>query len=343
MKKRFLVIPAFLICMAASFTMLSAQDDMVDPTEAEGITSVTVVKSDDSKSDDTTASEETIKIAEKEEEKKKDEKKDEKKDDDKKDEKKDDKKDDDKKDEKDSNEETYSPSITGTVQVGSSYLNVRTGEWGTIVGSLYTGDQVTITGRKGDWYIAEINGQTRYIHMNYVDTPKKKSGCTPVKYPWESGVTTGSNEIVISQEAIDSCGWGSVYPQTPPAVYISSPYGYRTHPVTGQAQSFHNGVDLPCETGRRLNALANGTVVSYSYDNGGGNMLKIRYDNGYESSYLHMQSACVKAGDKVQVGQQVGVADNTGIYTTGSHLHFTVRYNGETVDPAKTGVPLIKK
>ncbi|MFA7145620.1 MAG: hypothetical protein WC221_03420, partial [Candidatus Riflebacteria bacterium] len=61
--------------------------------------------------------------------------------------------------------DVFDPPITGTVEVGNSTLNVRTGEWETVVSSLRTGDTVSIVGKKGVWYKAIINGQTRYIHM----------------------------------------------------------------------------------------------------------------------------------------------------------------------------------
>ena len=68
---------------------------------------------------------------------------------------------------------TYSPALTGTVQVGNSSLNVRLGVWGTIVGSLFTGNTVTITGQNGDWYIINLGGQKRYIHSDYVYVANK--------------------------------------------------------------------------------------------------------------------------------------------------------------------------
>jgi murein DD-endopeptidase MepM/ murein hydrolase activator NlpD len=79
--------------------------------------------------------------------------------------------------------------------------------------------------------------------------------------------------------------------------------------------------------------MANGTVVAVGYENGGGNYIRIKYDNGYETFACHLKGSTVKQGDRVQAGQQVAISDNTGIYTTGAHLHFEVKVNGSRVNP----------
>lgn len=150
-----------------------------------------------------------------------------------------------------------------------------------------------------------------------------------------SSTLSGSDTINANGTAVDASGWGSANPVDPMPSRVSSEYGYRTHPVTGQKQSFHNGVDLPCATGSRVNAMANGVVTAVGYEPGGGNYIRIKYDNGYETFGCHLQGSTVKVGDRVQAGQQVAIADNTGKYTTGSHLHFEVRVNGTRVNPRK--------
>ena len=148
-----------------------------------------------------------------------------------------------------------------------------------------------------------------------------------------SGTLSGSSSISTPGKAVDSSGWGSANPVEPMPSRVSSEYGYRTHPVTGVKGTFHNGVDLPVPTGSRVNAMANGTVVAVGYENGGGNYIRIKYDNGYETFACHLKGSTVKQGDRVQAGQQVAISDNTGIYTTGAHLHFEVKVNGTRVNP----------
>ncbi len=148
-----------------------------------------------------------------------------------------------------------------------------------------------------------------------------------------SSTLSGSSTISANGQAVDASGWGSANPVEPMPSRVSSEYGYRTHPVTGQKGTFHNGVDLPCPTGSRVNAMANGVVTAVGFENGGGNYIRIKYDNGYETFACHLKGSTVKVGDRVQAGQQVAIADNTGIYTTGSHLHFEVRVDGTRVNP----------
>ena len=115
--------------------------------------------------------------------------------------------------------------------------------------------------------------------------------------------------------------------------WISSEFGYRTHPVTGEKGTFHNAVDIPVPTGTRLNALANGVVTSCGFESGGGYYCTIKYDNGMESFYCHLKNSTVKAGQRVECGQQVAVSDNTGKWTTGAHLHCGIKKNGQWVNP----------
>ena len=150
-----------------------------------------------------------------------------------------------------------------------------------------------------------------------------------------SSTLSGSDTINANGKAVDASGWGSANPVDPMPSRVSSEYGYRTHPVTGQKGTFHNGVDLPVPTGSRVNAMANGVVTAVGFENGGGNYIRIKYDNGYETFACHLKGSTVKVGDRVQAGQQVAISDNTGIYTTGAHLHFEVKVNGTRVDPRK--------
>lgn len=147
---------------------------------------------------------------------------------------------------------------------------------------------------------------------------------------YTTGSTTKSSIVGTAQ---DPSGWGSVNPCENMPGYLSSDYGYRTHPVTGQPSTFHSGVDIPVCSGTRLNALANGTVIACGWENGGGNYVSIRYDNGMESFYCHLQSSTVKVGQRVECGQQVALSDNTGAYTTGAHLHMGIKKDGQYVDP----------
>ena len=115
-------------------------------------------------------------------------------------------------------------------------------------------------------------------------------------------------------------------------VRLSSPYGYRIHPIDGKWK-FHSGVDLAGPEGTPIVATRDGTVTAAAYNSGNGNYVTINHGDGFSSSYLHMTHDTVSVGQKVKAGQIIGYMGNTG-YSKGSHLHFTIYYNGSTVNPA---------
>lgn len=220
---------------------------------------------------------------------------------------------------------------TGTVKVGTS-LNIRTTPWGAIIGSLYDGNQVQIIGREGAWYKISHNGQTAYVHANYVDAPGAPAGNTPVVPPGSANATAAPGATPSGPPATGSGRFGSASPCTPMPRSISSPFGWRTHPTLG-TRRHHDGVDLPVPTGTRLNALGDGVVTDVGFSSGGGKHIKVRYDNGLESFYCHLQGATATKGQRVSMGQQIAVSDNTGEWTTGSHLHLEIRRNGQAINP----------
>lgn len=113
---------------------------------------------------------------------------------------------------------------------------------------------------------------------------------------------------------------------------ISSKFGYRTHPVTGEKQSFHSGIDIPAPTGTKIVAAYDGQVAwSYRHKTAG-NWIGIDHGNGIYTIYMHMSAFLVKEGDYVKKGQVIGLVGSTG-RSTGPHLHFGVRVNGEYIQP----------
>ncbi|GAB1355179.1 hypothetical protein MASR1M12_39200 [Erysipelotrichia bacterium] len=218
----------------------------------------------------------------------------------------------------------------GTVHVSTS-LNIRTGPWGKIIGSFHEGDALEVLGREGAWYKIRYNGKIAYVHANYVSTPGNPAGKTPVIYPWQQSSSSSGNSG-NSTPVVSGNGRFGAMPCAPMPSRASSEYGMRIHPTKG-TRSMHYGIDLPVPNGTRLNALGDGTVVAVGYESGGGRYVKVRYDNGYESFYCHLRSYSVKQGQRVGMGQEIARSDNTGIYTTGAHLHFELKKNGQHVNP----------
>jgi murein DD-endopeptidase MepM/ murein hydrolase activator NlpD len=116
-----------------------------------------------------------------------------------------------------------------------------------------------------------------------------------------------------------------------PIVDPGSGYGMRTHPIHGD-QRMHHGVDLGAETGTPISAISDG-IVSFAGERGGyGNLVIIDHGGGYETRYAHQAQLAVTAGDLVRSGDLIGYVGSTGA-STGPHLHFEVRRDGESVDP----------
>ena len=112
---------------------------------------------------------------------------------------------------------------------------------------------------------------------------------------------------------------------------LTSPFGYRTHPTTGQWK-FHNGVDLANDQGTPIYAVRSGTVTVATYGSTYGYYVTINHGDGFSSLYAHMTHYKVSKGQYVEKGQLIGYMGSTG-RSTGPHLHFSIFYNGSAVNP----------
>ena len=121
----------------------------------------------------------------------------------------------------------------------------------------------------------------------------------------------------------------------PVAGTITSQFGHRVDPITGEVSS-HTGTDIACAEGTPILAAADGIVtVANGLDSWGGSYgyyIQIDHVGGLETLYAHCSSICVTNGQQVQAGQVIGYVGHTG-RATGSHLHFEVRANGNRVNP----------
>ncbi len=115
--------------------------------------------------------------------------------------------------------------------------------------------------------------------------------------------------------------------------WISSGYGYRQDPMGGQGRSFHRGVDIASWHGTPVRASAAGEVKFTGRNGGYGKTVEIEHEFGFSTLYAHLSKYAVEAGDKVSQGEVIGNVGSTG-RATGSHLHYEVRVNGETIDPS---------
>lgn len=114
-------------------------------------------------------------------------------------------------------------------------------------------------------------------------------------------------------------------------VRVSSPFGYRWHPTTGE-WSMHRGVDLSAPKGTPIYASRSGVVTAATYNSISGNYVTINHQDGYSSVYMHMTHDVVEVGEYVKAGQLIGYVGSTG-RSTGPHLHFGISYNGTYYNP----------
>lgn len=114
---------------------------------------------------------------------------------------------------------------------------------------------------------------------------------------------------------------------------ITSPYGARKDPF-GMGWALHPGVDLRAEEGTIVRATATGKIVNASYAGGYGNMVEIEHGEGVSTRYGHLSAILVSDGALVTAGTPIGRVGSTG-RSTGPHLHYETRIDGEPVDPLR--------
>ncbi|WP_020167725.1 MULTISPECIES: M23 family metallopeptidase [Methylotenera] len=117
------------------------------------------------------------------------------------------------------------------------------------------------------------------------------------------------------------------------AAFNSSSYGWRVDPFNGN-EAFHEGLDFSADTGTPIWAAADGIVTSAERTPDYGNIVKIDHGSGLETRYAHASKLLVKAGERVVKGQIVAQVGSTG-RSTGPHLHYEIRLNGNALDPRK--------
>jgi murein DD-endopeptidase MepM/ murein hydrolase activator NlpD len=112
---------------------------------------------------------------------------------------------------------------------------------------------------------------------------------------------------------------------------LTSSYGYRRDPFNGHA-AFHAGLDFPGRYGQPINAAADGKVSYVGQRQGYGNVVEVEHGNGIMTRYAHLSGFASRVGQKIARGDTIGRMGSTG-RSTGTHLHFEVRLNGQAVNP----------
>jgi murein DD-endopeptidase MepM/ murein hydrolase activator NlpD len=116
-------------------------------------------------------------------------------------------------------------------------------------------------------------------------------------------------------------------------IELTSGFGVRVDPFVGRP-AMHTGLDFRASMGDPVRATANGKVVSTGWAGGYGRMVEIDHGNGLSTRYGHLSAINVNVGQSIKIGQVVGEVGSTG-RSTGPHLHYETRIDGEAVDPQK--------
>jgi murein DD-endopeptidase MepM/ murein hydrolase activator NlpD len=125
-------------------------------------------------------------------------------------------------------------------------------------------------------------------------------------------------------------GYGG-YLKWPVSGRISSPYGWRTHPIYGY-RSFHTGIDIAAPYGTTVKSARSGEVLYVGVREAYGLIVIIDHGNSLATVYAHLSKAYVRAGQSVRTLSSIGAVGCSG-WCTGPHLHFEVRLSGKPVNP----------
>lgn len=157
----------------------------------------------------------------------------------------------------------------------------------------------------------------------------------------EQNATIASLEAAVEEEQkrLEAMGQnsnvrydGGMFAWPAPAyTRISSEYGNRMHPTLG-VERFHNGLDMAAPSGSDVLAAYDGTVVAADYNASMGNYIMINHGDGLYTVYMHCSALYVSSGASVSKGSKIAAVGSTG-RSTGPHLHFSVRLNGNYVNP----------
>lgn len=118
-----------------------------------------------------------------------------------------------------------------------------------------------------------------------------------------------------------------------PGHVVTSPFGVRADPLIGTA-ALHSGMDFRAPTGMAAKVTAAGVVVKAGWNGGYGRMVEVDHGQGYATRYGHLSEILVKVGQKLKAGDVIGKTGSSG-RSTGPHLHYEVRHNGEAVNPLR--------
>lgn len=172
-------------------------------------------------------------------------------------------------------------------------------------------DQATVAGKK-----AEVSAENKELEQQI------------------DALNAEANRLIAEIRALQGTGayiGGIMAWPTPGVTRVTSEFGYRIHPIL-KVSKLHTGIDIGCPSGTTVVAANAGTVIKAGWNNSYGNMVMIDHGGGIVTLYAHNSSLLVSTGAKVERGDAIAKSGSTGM-STGPHLHFEVRVNGEYQNP----------
>lgn len=171
--------------------------------------------------------------------------------------------------------------------------------------------------RQGDtiWDIARKHGVSKesILRINGIKSPRH------LKVGTQLFITNQENGGFLSPLRVRS--------------YVTSGYGYRRHPIS-RRMKFHHGIDLGTRPKTPVYAAKSGKVIRAGWYGGYGNVVVIKHDEDYTTRYGHLSKIRVKVGQRVTSQQIIGLSGSSG-HATGPHLHFEIRWKGDSVDASR--------
>ena len=169
--------------------------------------------------------------------------------------------------------------------------------------------------------IEELNASSAQVSAMLKERQAARAAAAAATTAQSSGGQGASDNWV---QGTGQLGW-------PVSGEITSPYGYRVHPIWGTT-IYHSGIDIGVDEGTPVHAADGGVVVWSGWMGGYGYAVVIDHGNGLSTLYGHNSELAVDEGQSVAKGQVISYAGSTG-NSTGPHVHFEVRVNGDPVDP----------
>ncbi|MGP1612626.1 MAG: murein hydrolase activator EnvC family protein [Catonella sp.] len=182
-------------------------------------------------------------------------------------------------------------------------------------------------GKKVSEYELEIVKKEKYIDRLIAEAERAEREKRAREAAKKMQMNTVGGDSFVAGKASSS---GMVWPM-PSSRYISSGYGYRGVVMPG-AGNFHHGIDIAVNAGAPIVAAKEGRVISAAYNYSMGNHVIIDHGDGLYTVYMHASKLLVSAGQDVSRGQNIALVGSTGM-STGPHLHFGVKLNGQYVNP----------